>query len=920
MRALVSGDWQLSPSNLTRFAEFSKWLLAKAERLKCTHIVHLGDVKHAFNPVDLRVMKAFCTFVRRARKQGLTVVVQEGNHDLLAVRGTESWLSLLSLAGCTVVTKPTMLKLGDCRAFFLPFSEDKEGERASLKRFAAQANSSDSVLFFHDEVAGCRYNVITRYDGKGLRVKDFCVRKYKCALGGHIHLPQTVSEGLYFVGSPWSHDWGEVNQRKMVVLLDTNASEPIKWIATELPGLYDPLLPKFNESRPVSRDGTCSWAGHTVRVRVSVPANRNLQEALDEAKLAAQTKYKGAIVTAVPSRISETTQIGQTETLDLVARWVKANCPDNLKEREAQIVAFLNHYLGRLSFAQRGRIRVRKLLGHNVLGFKDFQFRFSRPGMTLVQGKNLQWQGRSNGSGKSSALQTIAVAGYGKTLKGQKNDSWLKRGSKGKGFVTLTLSIGEQQVQIHRARRPIALTVHVDGKNRSIGTAVDTQREIERIIGLDWGTFVSALYIDSQTVSTFVDGTEAERKAILGKFLGLEQFEIAQLKFKAQLRKFQEELSICRAETPALEAQIQSNRKALGSLPKAKVSEIEQSISAQVKVLGTCTERAASLAAQDLQLSEESEEIRGKIAKLGRVEMDASLTHRAATKRIQSLRGMEGLCTACQQPVGEQHKSKCEETALLEIKTGKQTEREATAKLDVLRESLEETLTKLRKVKAFSNDCRDTTFHVRSEIKSLKTALEFAKRDQEVRAELQRATAHAKARLRLVNDAAALYQGELAFLTFAIKAVGRDGLRTHLVHQICPALDAAVQLYADSFAENALRPRFSVKDGELDFSIDNPNGGSNLDDQSRGERCLLSLITSLALRDVFSPFDLVIFDEPGEGLDEKNARQFAVGLSQIATRFRSILITSHNSHLLEELTPDRKVTIVKENGNARIEN
>lgn len=913
MRALVTSDWQLSASNLSRFAEFSAWLFAKAKRLKCTHIIHLGDVKHAFNPVDLRIMKAFYSFVRKARKFGIAVVVQTGNHDMLAVRGTETWLPLLRSEGCSVVTKPTVLTLGDCRAFFLPFSEDKEGERVSLKAFSKQANPSDSVLFFHDEVAGCRYNVITRYDGKGLSVKDFHANKYMCTLGGHVHLPQTVSKGLHFVGSPWSHDWGEVNQRKKVVFLDTNATNPIKWIDTELPGLYDPLLPKFQESRPDK------WDNHTVRIRVAVPATKNLQEALDEAKRDAQKKYKGAVITAVPSRVSSSTEIGKAETLDLVARWVKANCPDNLKDREGQIIAFLNHYLGRLSFAQRGRIRVRKLLGHNILGFKDFEFRFNVPGMTLVQGKNLQWSGRSNGAGKSSALQTIAIAGYGKTLKGQKNDSWLKRGSKGKGFVTLALTVGEQEVQIHRARRPIALTVHVDGKNRSIGTAVDTQKEIERIIGLDWSTFVSALYIDSQTISTFVDGTEAERKAILGKFLGLDQFEDAQLKFKAQLRRFQEELGICHTETPGLEAQIATTRSALQALPKAQVIEIEQSIKSQTKVLSTCTERLENLRKRLDLLDEQADEQRNQISKLDKVAMDGFVTHRGARKRIESLEGLNGECPTCKQVVNSAHVLQCKVGLQLEIDEAKKKENEANVKLEVLHAALKKTASARISIICDQSAARDTERTVLSEIKSLKVALSYAKRDQELRRELKRDSKIAKERLKLVRDAAMCYQAELAFLTFAVKAVGRDGLRTHLVHQICPALDSAVQLYADNFAENALRPRFSVKDGELDFSIDNPNGGSNLDDQSRGERCLLSLITSLALRDVFSPFDLVIFDEPGEGLDEKNARQFAVGLSHIATRFRSILITSHNSHLLEELKPDRTIQIVKENGNARIE-
>jgi hypothetical protein len=55
MKLLLTSDWQCSPQNLHLCQELVEQLLTVIKRQKIDTLIHLGDVKHAWNPIDQRV-------------------------------------------------------------------------------------------------------------------------------------------------------------------------------------------------------------------------------------------------------------------------------------------------------------------------------------------------------------------------------------------------------------------------------------------------------------------------------------------------------------------------------------------------------------------------------------------------------------------------------------------------------------------------------------------------------------------------------------------------------------------------------------------------------------------------------------------------------------------------------------------------
>src|SRR5438309_7157834 len=135
----------------------------------------------------------------------------------------------------------------------------KEKLKSEAKRLAAEANKH-SILVFHEDIQGCSYNLMAKSDSH-FRAEDLYPDKYFCCVGGHIHLRQRVKGNVWYVGSPFGMDWGEANQRKGYLILDTDKQKVFQ-IDSAIPRLYDPVWPGFEEAKPES------WDGAEIRIHV----------------------------------------------------------------------------------------------------------------------------------------------------------------------------------------------------------------------------------------------------------------------------------------------------------------------------------------------------------------------------------------------------------------------------------------------------------------------------------------------------------------------------------------------------------------------------------------------------------------------------------------------------------------------------
>lgn len=914
MNLLVTGDWQVTWSNIDKCTVMRQELLNICHCKKVDALVHTGDFKHQLNPVDIRVINFGVETVAMFVEAGIKFYVLRGNHDAISMHDeSDTWFPALKAAGAIIVNKPAVHRLGKYSLHFVPYYRDNVVAKTAMRKVAATADPKTSVMIFHAELEGCKLNPVSVSRSGGIpTVRDLQWRKYMFCLGGHIHMHQWLTTNTCFVGSPFAHDWGEANQAKGYLTVDM-AEGTTEFIKSSLPRMYDPAWPGYHPPK--------SWKGQHVRVHVKIGEDvRNVGTFLSRERDRITAKYPKAHLVIVPDfEVSEKQKVRinvDSSDDDKVAAYVAQTCPDHLSKPEA--VAFLVHYLSKIGGVQAvvQRIKLLSARAKNFLSFKELEFKYNEPGITVVTGRNRDWSGRSNGAGKTSFLQLPSVAFFGETLKGQKDDRWSRRDSTSLAFVEFNFKTADgKRCRILRQRKPVKLKFIVDGKDMSTGIGVKgTQRVIEQVTGLSWETLINAMYQSQGDVTSLLTGTDGVRKAIFSRFLNLDRFIKARDLIKDRERKVKKILDEQEGALAELTQRRQLIKRFLSEMSEA--DELQASKKEVIRLERQVDKLATKLhtAAQQHIAQADTKALRAQIEDLRQRRMKTRVQGQSLAEQLSEVIESDAVtCHACFQPVNKKLRNK----KIAELKSaGEQLIGRAlklatkeSAAIAKLQEAEDQDRQANEKVTDLTVALREHTEALAEE----KRKVVKLKESDAKRAKWERQRAKLLATRKSVARYISALGQELEFLKYAATSFSQGGLPMYVAGHLCPQLNDAAKRYAELFSDGTIQVRFSLTDESVDVDVSNVYGGEHIKDQSQGELRTASLVVGFALREVMRPCNVMILDEPGESLDAAGASQFAQALKEITKSVGPILITSHNPNILAELANQRTLEIVKKN-------
>jgi hypothetical protein len=892
VRILATGDWQASAKNLDRCWIALQFLKDYVKAHPVDAILLLGDLKESRNPVDQRVTNFLLELGKTCAQLAPTLAIA-GNHDrILLDEDSQTGLPVLQSVGCEIAEEPRQFTgRKGLRVWAVPFYRDLAKAEAACLQGRVQGAQ---VLAFHNEVKGA-FDSLKHTATTGLSPRVF--DGYELAVGGHIHVHQQLAKRAWFAGPPFCQDWGEANQEKGL-LLGRTGDGSVELVRLPLPTWYDPTLEGY---KPATFKG--------VPVRIHLPA-----ENIEQAKLAAQKKYPGAVFTFVPSptaNLDSDLQAASMKDEELVPHFVEVN---GLWPQPHAVGSYLEWIMQDLGTGLRGLrgATFESATGDNVFCFEHVELALNRPGLTLVTGINQDWgEGRSNGAGKSSltAIPLLAIAG--RSLGGQRHDRWMRQGTTQTALASVSMRLADGRLlSIRRTRRPATLQVCLDGVDKTLGDHHATQRFIEEITGLTWPVLNSALYLGQTEVSTLMLGTDSQRKDLFSQLLGLQRFTLASGRLKEVLQRTQREreqilemVAVREQEQREIqgywaEANQQSARMALARAELKKLTTVAQTL--QTQLLGyegrwqSALKSVAPLEAATQQ---------------SRIQL-ALVQEKIRTLKQQIALGVtDRVCSLCKRPFPKG------DTAPLEHLKGEMAK--LVAEEYDTNKVFQERVADLRKKQSSQTALAEN--RLKAQMEERKVALRVA----ELQGQLQAAPDPGSWQKRLqevtqlyewARDAAEGLQEHIDFLEVCLQVVSRNGLPAYLCTLAKPQLNKATQEFSNIFAEAQIGVTFTDDHGELDVAIANLNGGENVEDQSAGELRLAAIIASLALRSVLAPYNYLCMDEPGNGLDPVNAAVFGKGLSAVAERFGTVLVVTHNPYILETLDYDYHLEVVKTNG------
>ncbi len=246
-----------------------------------------------------------------------------------------------------------------------------------------------------------------------------------------------------------------------------------------------------------------------------------------------------------------------------------------------------------------------------------------------------------NGAGKSALLDAITWALWGKA-RARRDDELIRLGlDEDEMAVELTFGLGKQTYRVLRRRRVgkrgstlLDFQVQDDGRWRSIAESGVrlTQKKIERVLRLDYDTFVNSAFLRQGRADEFTVKTAAERKRVLGDILGLDRWTLYEDQAKKRLREIRTEAEVIElrlqeieaelARQPEYETQLETARKAVEELSVALLET--QAANQQIETARTELRHA------EAQLAE----IGGRIARLERELIECAEERSAREKRV----------------------------------------------------------------------------------------------------------------------------------------------------------------------------------------------------------------------------------------------------------------------------------------------
>lgn len=203
----VVGDPHAKPDNLDKI----NTLFDIIEELGNDTII-LGDL---LDTKELVRGKCLNAYFNRLSKSKLQFYILVGNHDWFNLECQDHSLKPLSvLENVTIIDTPQIVKLGTKPCYFHPYTHDTEVFKRTLKGLTPK------TIFCHADIKGFDYgNGIFSKDGLDFEDLD----KHN-VISGHYHKYQKKGN-ITYLGTPFSHSFGESNQDKFLGIFDSDTNE-----------------------------------------------------------------------------------------------------------------------------------------------------------------------------------------------------------------------------------------------------------------------------------------------------------------------------------------------------------------------------------------------------------------------------------------------------------------------------------------------------------------------------------------------------------------------------------------------------------------------------------------------------------------------------------------------------------------------
>lgn len=230
-----------SQSRLADCLKALEWVFETAKAEDVDYVLFGGDLLHDRQKIDTLTYVKVYNILSNYQNERFKIFLVVGNHDMWFANdwSVASVKPFESIKNIEVISEPKNLNLLGVDWFFLPYTHNPVDE---LKKCTTKM--SETYLLGHLSIDGAKLNssgsvadVVIEHDGDMVRVSKDMFLQFKIAFFGHYHSYQKLAENVMYIGSPLQLSYGEVGDKKHIIVLDSDKNN-LKYIENDFSPIH----------------------------------------------------------------------------------------------------------------------------------------------------------------------------------------------------------------------------------------------------------------------------------------------------------------------------------------------------------------------------------------------------------------------------------------------------------------------------------------------------------------------------------------------------------------------------------------------------------------------------------------------------------------------------------------------------------
>lgn len=317
-----------------------------------------------------------------------------------------------------------------------------------------------------------------------------------------------------------------------------------------------------------------------------------------------------------------------------------------------------------------------------------------------------------NGGGKSSFLDAMTFAGYGKPLRKINKPQMVNVRNNGGTLVEFYFRVDDRPYMVRRGIKPDIFEIYENGiLIPQTASSRDYQQHLEsNILRMNYVTFTQSIIISKATYKPFMQLDTSKRREYIEDILGLSIFGIMAKIHSKKYKPLNDELQAVASECAVLKERVLNVKKHITNLTKIveqnsdeKASTMMNEISAKNVEIKDLQSKIDALKLTLKQFDREQyTTVSGRYEKINNLKIKLEVKEKSLTNKLAKLE-RNTVCDSCNQPLNPEHIAEHREKYTSELNAVKVGIADLTNRYEVAKKEIDE----LNEVQSFNNTVKN---------------------------------------------------------------------------------------------------------------------------------------------------------------------------------------------------------------------